>query len=208
MTKEEAKSSIAYFMHRAYERGLTTSTGGNISMRYGDLMLITPSGKDKNSLTAADIAEVELLSGKNLTPEFKLSIETEMHRAVYLEREDVNTVVHSHPTCCCLFSASPEEIDLSLIAESWYLFGNRVEKAPYRLMGTMDLADIVREYIKRNDALLLEKHGALAVGKTLLQAFDRIECLEQAAKMTYMAKTIKVNGLTDAEKLGIDGMKA
>ena len=66
MTKEEAKSSIAYFMHRAYERGLTTSTGGNISMRFGDVMLITPSGKDKNSRTCEDIAEVDLSTGENL----------------------------------------------------------------------------------------------------------------------------------------------
>lgn len=207
MTKEEAKSSIAYFMHRAYERGLTTSTGGNISMRFGDVMLITPSGKDKNSLTCEDIAEVDLSTGENLTPEFKLSIETEMHRSVYLERADVNSVVHSHPTCCCLFSASEEKIDISLIAESWYLFGGRVDKAPYRLMGTKALADVVAEYVKNNDALLLEKHGALAVGKTLLQAFDRIECLEQAAKMTYMAKTIKTVGLSAEEKHGIDCMK-
>ena len=207
MTKEEAKSSIAYFMHRAYEKGLTTSTGGNISMRFGSIMLITPSGKDKNSLVAEDIAEVDLETGKNLTPQFKLSIETEMHRGVYLKRGDVNAVVHSHPTHCCLFSASSEKIDLSLIAESWYLFGSRVDKAPYRLMGTQALADVVSEYVENNDALLLEKHGALAVGKTLLQAFDRIECLEQAAKMTIMAKIIKTTGLTEEEMLGIDGMK-
>ena len=207
MTKEEAKNQVAYFMHRAYERGLTTSTGGNISMRFGSLMLITPSGKDKNSLKGDDIAEVDLATGYNLTPAFKLSIETEMHRLAYLMRDDVNAVVHSHPTCCCLFSASDEEIDVSLIAESWYLFGGRVAKAPYRLMGTKDLASVVAEYVKNNDALLLEKHGALAVGKTLLQAFDRIECLEQAAKMTYMSRLVKTKGLTEEEKLGIDSMR-
>lgn len=207
MTKEEAKNQVAYFMHRAYERGLTTSTGGNISMRFGSLMLITPSGKDKNSLNGDDIAEVDLATGNNLTPAFKLSIETEMHRLAYLMRDDVNAVVHSHPTCCCLFSASDEEIDVSLIAESWYLFGGRVAKAPYRLMGTKDLASVVAEYVKNNDALLLEKHGALAVGKTLLQAFDRIECLEQAAKMTYMSRLVKTKGLTEEEKLGIDSMR-
>lgn len=207
MTKEEAKNQVAYFMHRAYERGLTTSTGGNISMRFGSLMLITPSGKDKNSLKGEDIAEVDLATGNNLTPSFKLSIETEMHRLAYLMRDDVNAVVHSHPTCCCLFSASDEEIDVSLIAESWYLFGGRVAKAPYRLMGTKDLASVVAEYVKNNDALLLEKHGALAVGKTLLQAFDRIECLEQAAKMTYMSRLVKTKGLTEEEKLGIDSMR-
>lgn len=207
MTKEEAKSSIAYFMHRAYERGLTTSTGGNISMRFENLMLITPSGKDKNSLTADDIAEVDMATGENLTPQFKLSIETEMHRGIYLVRDDVNGVVHSHPTHCCLYSAVKEEIDLSMIAESWYLLGGRFTKAPYRRMGTLALAEVISEYIKDNDALLLEKHGALGAGKTLLQAFDRLECLEQAAKMTHMSRGYTLTPLTQDEKLEIEKMR-
>ena len=90
MELEEERQEVASFMKRIYDRGLTTATGGNLSRRCADVMLITPSGKDKASLAAADIALVDIRSGENLTPSIRLSIETEMHRLVYLARADVN----------------------------------------------------------------------------------------------------------------------
>ena len=109
MDIDEGKKEVALFMARCYNRGLTTATGGNISMRIGDIMLITPSGKDKASLVGSDIAEVRIADGVNLTPDKKLSIESGMHRLIYLKRNDVKAVVHSHSTFSCLFSASEEE---------------------------------------------------------------------------------------------------
>lgn len=206
MTEKEVKEAVAATMRRLYERGLTTSTGGNTSARFGSLMAITPSGKDKSSLTADNIALVDLKSGENLSP-FKLSIETEMHRRIYLERADVNSVVHSHPTFSCLYSASKESINLSLIAESYYLLGERVEKVPYCLMGTVALAEKVALYIKNNDALLLENHGSLATGKTLLNAFDRLECLEQAAKLTFLSHFVPCGDIKDIDKANIIEMR-
>ena len=135
----EAKKSVADYMGRCYQRGLTTITGGNISLRYGDIMLITPSGKAKSSLSADDIAEVRIGNGENLTPHLKLSIESGMHRLVYIKNPGVNAVVHTHPVFCCLFAASDEEINTTLIAESWYLL-DKVVKVPYELMGTEELA--------------------------------------------------------------------
>lgn len=193
-------------MKRVYDRGLTTSTGGNISVRYGDVMLITPSGLDKASLSAADIAEVDIRSGDNLTPGLRLSIESTMHRMIYIKRGDAGAVVHSHPVFCCLFSAVDEEIRTDLIAESRYLLGN-VMKVPYALMGTAALADAVSEHVKSCDAVLLENHGALTVGKTLLNAFDRLECLEQAARMTVFSKNLSVRAMDEAKLSEIDDMK-
>lgn len=207
MDKDQLKAEVASMMERCYRKGLTTSTGGNISARCGSIMLITPSGKDKSSLLSSDIAEVDIATGKNLTPEFKLSIETEMHRMIYLERADVQSVVHSHPTFCCLYSASEEEIDTTLIAESWYLL-DKVEKVPYARMGTVELAEKVSFYIGKGDnAVLLEKHGALAVGKTVLNAFDRLECLEQAAKLTWLGHLVPHAGLNEEQRNDIAAMR-
>ena len=202
----EGKREVALFMKRCYDRGLTTATGGNISMRAGDIMLITPSGKDKASLSAEDIAEVRIRDGANLTPGKKLSIESGMHRLIYLKRKDAGAVVHSHPLFSCLFSASDYEIDTSIIAENWFLL-DKVKKVSYALMGTEELAEAVSEEALHNNALLLENHGALAVGETLLAAFDRLECLEQAAKLTYLSRTVRVRGLTGEERAGIALMR-
>ena len=119
MAQAELKAAVAAFMKRAYGRGLTTATGGNVSARDGSVMLITPSGKDKASLSADDIASVDILTGSSLSPGMKLSIETEMHRLVYAARPDIKAIVHAHPVFASLFSASEDKIDTAIIAESW-----------------------------------------------------------------------------------------
>ena len=108
-----------------------------------------------------------------------------MHRAVYQAYDDVHAVVHSHPLHASMFSALEESIDTHFIAESYYLLGE-VVKAPYALMGTKELAENVCRALAGVKAVLLENHGALTTGATLLQAFERMEVLENAARMTYM----------------------
>lgn len=206
MDLTEGKEAVAAFMARCYARGLTTATGGNISMRMGKTMLITPSGKDKSSLSADDIAEVRISDGANLTPSQRLSIESDMHRRIYLARPDAGAVVHSHPLFASLFSASGEEIDTAIIAEDWYLL-DKVAKVPYALMGTEALAEAAAAYAADHDALLLENHGAIAVGRTLIEAFDRLECLEQAAKLTYLSRTVHVRSLDEEKRAEIARMR-
>lgn len=204
MNKEQLKAEIAFTMKRLYDRKLTTATGGNTSARFGNIMLITPSGLDKASLTSDQIAEVDLATGENLTPQFKLSIESSMHRQIYLVNSEVNAVCHSHPTTASLFSALDDEIRTDLIAESWYLLGT-VTKVPYALMGTKGLADNVGQYAATTSVMLLENHGALATGKSLLNAFDKLECLEQAAQMTLMIKSkVTPSPLNDERMAEID----
>ena len=148
-------------------------------------MYITPSGGDKSCIPPSMIAAVDIESGANMTPHLRLSIEAEMHRAVYLAYDDVRAVVHSHPLYASMFSALEESIDTRFIAESYYLLG-KVVKAPYALMGTAELAENVCRALEGCKALLLENHGALTTGGSLLQAFERMEVLENAARMTYM----------------------
>lgn len=202
--RKRAEKEIADTMRRVYERGLTTSLGGNISMRLGSVMLITPSSLDKASLGDEDIAKVDIESGKNLTPCLKLSIESEMHRLIYLKRPTCKAVIHAHPVFSSLFSASEEEIRTDIIAESYYQLG-RVVKTPYAIMGSRELAEKVSDDASSCCAVLLERHGVLTVSdKRLLEALERLECLENAARMSLLSRDMKLNCLSENEKYELD----
>lgn len=207
MDKRTIKEEIAQMMRRIYERGLTTSLGGNISVRLGQLMLITPSSLDKASLSASDIAEVDISSGRNLSENIRLSIESDMHRLIYLKRESAVAVIHAHPVFSSLFSASSDSISTDIIAESYYQIAD-LKKSQYALMGSERLAERVSDDAVSHSVLLLEKHGALTVSdKSLLEALERLECLENAAKMSLFSRALTLTELTADEKAELDRMK-
>ena len=201
---ERAKKEIAYIMRRVYERRLTTSLGGNISMRIGPIMLITPSSLDKASLSDKDIAEVDVESGENLTPELKLSIESEMHCLIYLKRPSCKAIIHAHPVYSSLFSACEDVIKADIIAESYYQL-KEVRKTPYSIMGSRELAEKVSDDAICFNAILLERHGALTLSdKSLLEALERLECLENAAMMSLFSRNMKLTCLSENEKYDLD----
>ncbi|MGI5092119.1 class II aldolase/adducin family protein [Treponema socranskii] len=182
--------AVANFMKRLYDRQLTTASGGNISLRVSDdEFCITPSSIDKGSLTAESIAVVKF-DGTNLTPDLKLSIETEMHRQILLKRPDLRAVVHAHPVFASAFAtAQPCALDSRLIAETYFILGEIVN-VPYFIMGSKELADAVSEAVVHNTAVLLENHGALCAAKDLLHAFDGIDLMERLAQMTILRRFI------------------
>ena len=204
MTTKEIKKirkEVARFMRRLYDRGLTTASGGNISVRLEQGIIITPSALDKGLIRSKQVGILNH-EGKNLTRELKPSIESAMHLAIYKKRPDVNAIVHAHPPTATCFTALRKEINCTLIAEARAILGIPV-MAPYALMGTQDLAvaaataavgssrDLTHESGQQPAAvypnvILLENHGIVCLGKDLLTAFDRMEVLEAAAKMTLI----------------------
>ena len=173
-------------MRRLYCHGLTTTSGGNISLRVSDdCILITSSGTDKGKMRWSDVGILSA-AGENLTPDLKPSIESEMHLSIFRKR-DVKAIVHAHPVFATSFTAMKRRIDTTLTAEACAILGEPLFVL-YALMGTKELAEVVSENISDSNILLLENHGILSVGSDLLQAFDRIEVLENAAKMTVITR--------------------
>jgi len=186
MKYKEERREVARFMKRLYNHGLTTTSGGNISLRISDdIILITPSATDKGRMKWDEVGIMNS-KGESLTPHLKLSIESGMHLAIY-KSKNVNAIVHAHPVFATSFTAMKRKINTSLTAEACAILGEPVF-VPYELMGTKDLATVVSEQIDKADILLLENHGILSVGKDLLQAFDKIEVLENAARMTVIVE--------------------
>lgn len=184
--KKERKE-VARFMRRLYDRGLTTTSGGNISLRVSDdIILITPSATDKGRMKWKEVGIMTIM-GENLTPWLKPSIESEMHLSAYRKKKNAKAIIHAHPVFASAFTAIRFPIDTTLTAEATAILGTPV-MVPYALMGSTGLASIVADNITRSEILLLENHGVLTIGKDLLQSFDRIEVLENAARMTVIAE--------------------
>jgi L-fuculose-phosphate aldolase len=183
------RREVASFMRRLYKHSLTTTSGGNISLRIsGDIILLTPSSTDKGRMKWKEIGIMSIL-GENLTPDLKPSMEAEMHLSIYRKMKDVHAVIHAHPVFASSFTALKSDIKTDLTAEAYAVLGEPL-KVPYALMGTEELAKLVSESALSSGVLLLENHGVLTTGESLLQAFDRIEVLENAAKMTLITELV------------------
>ena len=136
--KEERKE-VARFMRRLYKYGLTTTSGGNISLRISDdIIVITPSATDKGRMRWREVGIMNI-SGENLTPDLKPSIESDMHLSIYKRKNEIKAIVHAHPVCASAFTARKAKINTCLTAEACAILGNPV-LVPYALMGTGELA--------------------------------------------------------------------
>lgn len=174
-------------MRRLYRQGLTTTSGGNISLRVSDdIILITPSATDKRQMKWKEVGIMSVL-GENLTPDLKPSIEYALHLNIYKKNEEVSAVVHAHPVFASSFTAMKANINTALTSEARAICGEP-RFVPYALMGSSELADVVAQNSMDADILLLENHGILTTGANLLQAFDKLEVLENAAKMTLIVE--------------------
>jgi L-fuculose-phosphate aldolase len=181
------RKEVARFMRRLYLKGLTTTSGGNISIRVSDdIIVITPSATDKGDMKWKEVGVMSLL-GENLTPDLHPSMEYALHINIYKKNKDVTAIVHAHPVFASSFTAMKLTINTSLTAEARAICG--VPRfVPYAIMGSAELADIAAQNATEADILLLENHGILTTGSSLLAAFDKLEVLENAARMTLITE--------------------
>lgn len=183
----DTPAEIAYFMRRLYRQGLTTTSGGNISARDGETIWITPGGTDKGRLQTGEIGRLRLSDGQAPDPAFHPTCEADMHLALYRARPDLQAIVHAHPVTASAFAAANCPISNRLLSEAYVVLGD-IGRVSYQKFGSPELAAAVAAAAANSDVLLLGNHGALALGQTLLQAFDRLEVLENAARTTLICE--------------------
>ena len=169
--------------------GLLAGRDGNVSVRLGpDRVLVTPSGMIKALLTAGDMVEVDL-GGHKRRGRRNPTSELDLHLRILTHRPDVGAVVHAHPPAATGFAVAGEEIPANLLPELIFLVG-RVPLVPYGTPGTPELGDRVEPFLAEHDGLLLANHGAVTMGRTLDQAWIRMESLEHAARIVVAARTV------------------
>jgi L-fuculose-phosphate aldolase len=113
-----------------------------------------------------------------------------MHLSVLRNRADICAVIHAHPTVGTFFTATDVSIDTTLTVEAFAVLGFPV-KAPFAHVGTKELAYSVSQATLKSNVVLMENHGVLTTGSSLLEAFNRIEVLESVAKMNLIMWSFK-----------------
>ncbi len=171
-------------------RGLIAGRDGNLSVRLAaDRVLVTPCGHIKSLVSARDMVEVDLTARARRRGPRKPTSELDLHLRILRHRPDVQAVVHAHPPTATAFAVAGEEIPDNLLPELIFMVGP-VPLVPYGTPGTPELGDRVMPYLKGHDALLLANHGAVTMGKTLDEAWIRMESLEHCARIILAARLI------------------
>jgi L-fuculose-phosphate aldolase len=181
---DDLREEIVEFGIKLLNTGLTQCTGGNLSVLDSEsgLIAIKPSSVPYEKITPADVVIVDK-EGNIVEGKLKPSVETPMHTYMYRSRPDIRAVIHTHAPFSTILAVVNKELpiltqDLAMFASS------NVKVAPFRAGGTKDLGEIANKYMGESDVLLLQNHGTLAVGKSLLVAYAATSALERAA-MTY-----------------------
>ena len=190
---------LVMIMARIYRYGMTTTSGGNLSIRddNGDIW-ITPSGIDKGNLTRADMIQVK--PDGTLIGIHKPSVELPFHKEIYRVRPDLCAIVHAHPPTLVAFSLARKLPNTHLIPTASEVCGE-VTMAKYDVPGSEQLGrNIAEEFAKGYNSVLLENHGVVCGGKNLFGAFMSFETLDTCGRLEIdAAKLGKPRLLTDEE---------
>ena len=162
--------------------GLNQGTSGNLSLRHGEGLLITPTALPYEGMQPEDI--VYLHMDGTAEGRHKPSSEWRFHRDILRDRPDVNAVVHAHPTYCTILAIMNREIPPVhyMIAAAG---GSTIRCAPYAIYGSEELSQNALDALQGRSACLLEHHGLIAIGRTLPRAMWLAVEVETLAKQYH-----------------------
>lgn len=190
---------ITEIISRIYNRGLTTTSGGNISILDDEgNMWVTPASVDKGSLSESDIMLVK--SDGEVVGKHQPSSEFPFHKSIFEIRPDIKAIIHAHPPALVSFSIVRDFPNPNVIPQAKAICGE-IGYAPYELPGSQALGDsIALEFKKGLNAVIMENHGTVVGGANLQEAFERFETFEFSARSLINAKQLgKANFLSNDE---------
>jgi len=169
-----------------HQKNYLAGTDGNVSVRLGDQVLLTPSGVNKGMMEEDQVITVDL-EGRLLAGTGRPTSELRMHLLVYELRPEAGAVVHAHlpyATACTLAGISLLEPILPEVVIT--LKG--IPTAAYATPGTEEVPKAIRDFIQEFDAILLSRHGAITVGQDVMDAYNKMEKLEHTARVVLAAR--------------------
>ncbi len=202
MLLEAERQQVVEAARQLLAAGLVIGTAGNVSLRTGDLIVITPSGVDYPSLTPEQVC-VAAVDGHLVEAPLPPSTELPLHLAAYRSARDPNdrvtAVVHTHSPYA---TAAGLVVDtLPAIHYLIAMLGGPVPVVPYATPGSEALADGIGAALPGRSALLLRNHGAVTVGPTLRVALEKAALLEWLAEIYAKARVLGTPAVVDDEEL-------
>jgi L-fuculose-phosphate aldolase len=178
MNEAELRRSLVEVCQRMYRQGYIAAGDGNVSAKIDDeRVLCTPTGFHKGRV------------GKLLRGAHQPSSEFLMHALAYRERPDVRAVVHAHPPITVALALAGVSLAQCLLSETCLVLG-AILTAPYSTPTTDEVPRVLQPYVRQANAIVMDRHGALTLGRNLDEAYDRLEAMEHASKITQAARAI------------------
>ena len=171
---EEARRAVVTYARRLVADRMVVGTAGNVSMRVGDVVAVTPSGVDYATMTPADVCVVDL-DGALVDGHLRPTSELPLHLLCYSDH-DARAVVHTHSAAAVALSLLRDEVPL--VHYQTAIFGGPVAVADYAPFGTDELAAAVSRALTGRSAAVMRHHGTLVIADRLGAAFDGAGHLE------------------------------
>lgn len=196
--EEKARNEIIQYGKIILEENLTFGEGGNLSIRYDENMLITPSAVPYNDLQKHEIVYMDY-KGKVIKGNLKPSSEYRLHALIYETRPEAKAIIHTHSKYISVLAAINEELKAAnyLIASCG---DSKVKVAPYETYGTLEFAEKAVEYLENRKAVILSNHGLVTYGENLEEAYKIARDMEFCAFVQVKAMAIgKLNLIPDSK---------
>lgn len=193
MTLEnKIKKDFIKICHLMHNKNYVVGTEGNMSYKVNDSrIIVTPSGVCKGFLDLEDLVIVDKDNNK-VSGSLKQSSGGKVNLAIYAERPDINAIIWSHPPVATAFTLAGVPLDISVLPETHHVL-KKVPTAEFAMHGDPgEIFNSIRTLIKSYDAVLLSNNGLITLGKSVEDAFFKLEFVEAAAKTVLASKQLGV----------------
>ncbi len=183
---EKKLEQALWVAHSLFGRGKSSGSSGNLSFRHEDCIYVTASGSCFGTLDADDFSVLDMdgaaVSGKKPSKEWPL------HLDVYKQSAETGAVIHTHSTCCVLWSFVPGLCDQDCVPDHTPYLKMKLGKVglvPYREPGSEELFSAFRKQLPQTASCILKQHGPVVSGRTVMDAFYGLEELEESARIAW-----------------------
>jgi L-fuculose-phosphate aldolase len=180
MAWESEREELAVACRRVGENGLVVGTAGNLSIRVGEHVVVTPTGGVLGELTGSDMTVVDF-DGVVVDGDLAPTSEVPLHLGIYTTQPGAVAIAHVHALASTAVSCVHDE--LPAVQYTILQLGGPVRVAPYATFGSDELAANVTAALEGRTAALMQNHGSVAYGRTIVEACERLELLEWHAEL-------------------------